>query len=422
MKICIIGSGGREHSLCYKLIQSPIISKVYCFPGNPGTENIAENVSVDINNFEEIYDEVLKHKIELLIVGPEVPLVNGIVDYFEQRNIKIFGPNKLASQLEGSKIFMKNLCDKFNIPSAKFKEIRNLKEAEEFFNVSNAPFVIKADGIAVGKGVTICNDKINAMNNINEILNGKFKTSSKVIVEEFLDGEEASYFILTDGNTYKNIGTAQDHKRIGEGDTGLNTGGMGAYSPSYLISKEIEKKIQNKIIKPTIEGMKKIGCTFKGILYAGLMIKDGEPKLIEYNIRFGDPECQVLMMRLKSDLLKLIMSTIKGNLKDEKIEWIKEPCITVVAASKGYPESFEKNIQIKNIEAFEQNEKLQIFHAGTKRAKNGELLSVGGRVLNSTVVSKDLKSAKNIAIDVLDKLDWENKYFRKDIGNKAINK
>ena len=420
MNIGIIGSGGREHSLCYKLSKSSIVSKIYCFPGNAGTENLGINLEVNINNFDEIHKQVLDYKIEFLIVGPEVPLVKGIVDYFEEKNIKIFGPSKKASQLEGSKIFMKKLCNKFNIPSAKFKEIENLEDAEVFLKNLNTPIVVKADGLAAGKGVIVCENKDSALKNINEILNGKFSSSSKVIIEEFLEGEEASYFVLTDGYNIKCIGTAQDHKRIGEGDTGLNTGGMGAYSPSYLISKEMEKKIINKIILPTINGMREIGCTYKGVLYAGLMIKNDEPKLIEYNIRFGDPECQVLMMRLKNDLLKLLIETLRGNLDHEKISWINDPCITIVAASKGYPEDFKKNVQIKNIEKINQNEYLQIFHAGTIKDKNGKILSVGGRVLNSTAISNSLKSAREIAISALDQLDGENIYFRRDIGNKVI--
>lgn len=420
MNIGIIGSGGREHSLCYKLSKSPLASNIYCLPGNAGTEEIAKNLNVDIENFDKIHELVLHYKIELIIVGPEIPLVNGIVDYFTEKNIKIIGPSKQASKLEGSKIFMKELCSKYNIPSAKYREIKNIKDADKFIKNLNTPIVVKADGLAAGKGVIICQDKSTALKNIEDILNGKFSSSKKVIVEEFLMGEEASYFVLTDGFNFKCIGTAQDHKRIGEGDTGPNTGGMGAYSPSYLISNEIEKKIIDKIINPTLNGMREMGFIYKGILYAGLMIKDNEPKLIEYNIRFGDPECQVLMMRLENDLLKLLLSTLENKVKDQNITWLNEPCITVVAASKGYPDKYEKNIQIKNIENINQNEKLQIFHAGTSRDKNKKLISIGGRVLNATVVANDLKSARKIANNTLNQLDWENIYFRTDIGNKII--
>ena len=421
MNIAVIGSGGREHSICYKLKQSNKINRLYCIPGNAGTSAISENIEIDPNDFEKIYQTVLKKKIDLLIVGPEIPLVNGIVDFFEKKKIKIFGPNKKASQIEGSKIFMKEFCEEFNIPSAKFKKIKNINQAKDIIKDFELPIVVKSDGLASGKGVTICNSRKKAIEEIDKILKGKFKTSKKVIIEEFLKGEEASYFVISDGNNFVPIGTAQDHKRIGENDTGLNTGGMGAYSPSYLINNEIEKKIKNKIITPTINGMRKKGYPFKGILYAGLMIYNSEPKLIEYNIRFGDPECQILMMRLRNDLLNLILSSVNNNLKKEKLIWTNEPGITVVAASKGYPEKFEKNYEITNIKKIKFNSKRQLFHAGTIK-KNNKILSNGGRVLNATVLSSSLSKARKIALDILNKIKFKNKYFRKDIGYKVIDR
>ena len=421
MNIAVIGSGGREHSICYKLKQSNKINRLYCIPGNAGTSEISENIEIDPNDFEKIYQTVLKKKIDLLIVGPEIPLVNGIVDFFEKKKIKIFGPNKKASQIEGSKIFMKEFCEEFNIPSAKFKKIKNINQAKDIIKDFELPIVVKSDGLASGKGVTICNSRKKAIEEIDKILKGKFKTSKKVIIEEFLKGEEASYFVISDGNNFIPIGTAQDHKRIGENDTGLNTGGMGAYSPSYLINNEIEKKIKNKIITPTINGMRKKGYPFKGILYAGLMIYNSEPKLIEYNIRFGDPECQILMMRLRNDLLNLILSSVNNNLKKEKLIWTNEPGITVVAASKGYPEKFEKNYEITNIKKIKFNSKRQLFHAGTIK-KNNKILSNGGRVLNATVLSSSLSKARKIALDILNKIKFKNKYFRKDIGYKVIDR
>tara|TARA_B100000579_G_scaffold435952_1_gene460575 strand:- start:443 stop:1708 length:1266 start_codon:yes stop_codon:yes gene_type:complete len=421
MNIAVIGSGGREHSICYKLKQSNKINRLYCIPGNAGTSEISENIEIDPNDFEKIYQTVLKKKIDLLIVGPEIPLVNGIVDFFEKKKIKIFGPNKKASQIEGSKIFMKEFCEEFNIPSAKFKKIKNINQAKDIIKDFELPIVVKSDGLASGKGVTICNSRKKAIEEIDKILKGKFKTSKKVIIEEFLKGEEASYFVISDGNNFVPIGTAQDHKRIGENDTGLNTGGMGAYSPSYLINNEIEKKIKNKIITPTINGMRKKGYPFKGILYAGLMIYNSEPKLIEYNIRFGDPECQILMMRLRNDLLNLILSSVNNNLKKEKLIWTNEPGITVVAASKGYPEKFEKNYEITNIKKIKFNSKRQLFHAGTIK-KNNKILSNGGRVLNATVLSSSLSKARKIALDILNKIKFKNKYFRKDIGYKVIDR
>ena len=420
MNIGVIGSGGREHSLCFKFSQSKNINKIYCIPGNAGTENYSENVDVDISNFDLIYEIVKKKNIELLIVGPEEPLVNGIVDFFHNKNIKIFGPSKKASQLEGSKIFMKNICKNFNIPSGKFAEVDNLDKADEFLNNVNFPIVIKSDGLAAGKGVTICNNKKEALNDINNIIQGKFKSSKKAIIEEFLDGEELSYFVITDGANFKPIGNAQDHKKIWEGDTGLNTGGMGAYSPSIIINKELEKKIIKNIIEPTLYAMKKMGCEYKGILYAGLMIKNNEPKLIEYNIRFGDPECQVLMMRLKNDLLDLILSTFNNTLSNQKILWKSENAITTVAVNKGYPETYQKNKEIKNINLINQNINQQLFHAGTKKNHKGEIIATGGRVLNATVISKDLGQARDLSLEMLDKLDWGNKFYRRDIAFKAI--
>ena len=422
MNIGIIGSGGREHAICYKINQSNSNHNIYCFPGNAGTSEISTNVLINPDNFEELYEFSIKKKIELIIVGPENPLVNGIVDFFLERNIMIFGPNKMASQLEGSKIFMKSFCINNKIPTAKYFEVTDLKSAKDFLITANFPVVVKSDGLAAGKGVTICNSIEEVLNDVRKILNGKFKSSKKVIIEEFLKGEEASYFVITDGINFKNIGTAQDHKRIGEGDTGLNTGGMGAYSPSYLINDEVEKKIIKKIIKPTIDGMRKMGMPYKGILYAGLMIHNKEPKLIEYNIRFGDPECQVLMLRMKNEILDILLSVFNNTLKEKKIIWEENPGITVVAASKGYPESFKKNVEIKNLGNLKLTNLKQMFHAGTIKNEAGNILSNGGRVLNSTVVSKTLKNARIEALNLLDELDWENKYYRRDIGFRVIDK
>ena len=422
MNIGIIGSGGREHSICFKLKQSSLVNRIYCIPGNAGTSELSENLNIDINDFEKIYREIKNKDIKLLIVGPEVPLVNGIVDYFQKKNIKVFGPNRNASRLEGSKLFMKKICKDFNIPTAKYEEITSANQAKKIINNFKFPIVVKSDGLAAGKGVTICKNKKEAIKDILEILNGKFKSSKKVIIEEFLKGEEASYFIISDGKNYLPIGTAQDHKRIGENDTGLNTGGMGAYSPSKIISKDIEKKILKKIIAPTIKAMESIGSPYKGILYAGLMIDKSEPKLIEYNIRLGDPECQVLMMRLKNDLLDLILSTFNNSLRKKKISWIKKPGITIVAASKGYPGKFDTLKEIKNLKNIKYNKSQQLFHAGTIKSKDGKILSNGGRVLNSTVIDSNLLKARKKALKILDKIKWKNKYYRRDIGFQVIKK
>ena len=419
MKVAIIGSGGREHSICYKVKQSKNLKKLVCIPGNAGTAQICENLNVDISNFNQLYDELKKKEIDIVIVGPEVPLVEGIKDFLEEKSIKVFGPSKKASQLEGSKLFLKNFCSEFKIPSARFQEVKNLSEASDCIDKFGLPIVVKSDGLAAGKGVTICNKKEEALNDVKAIFSGKFKSSKKVILEEFLKGEEASYFVITDGEDFLPIGTAQDHKRIFENDVGPNTGGMGAYSPSYLITDDIESKIINRIIKPTLAGMKKIGSPFSGILYAGLMINNGDPKLIEYNIRFGDPECQILMMRMKSDFLEIVINTIEKNLKNKKIEWYDYPGITIVASNKGYPGDYDKSTVIKNLNKIDQNENIQIFHAGTSYV-NGEIIAIGGRVLNSTVTNKSLKIARDEALRALDKLEWENKYYRRDIGWRVI--
>ena len=419
MNVCVIGSGGREHAICFKLKQSVKLNNLFCMPGNAGTAMICQNLNVDILNFDEIYKTLKKHAIELVFVGPEIPLVAGIVDYLENKGIKVFGPSMKASQLEGSKIFMKNFCKKFNIPTAKYFEVKSLTEAKKILSEFNAPIVVKSDGLAAGKGVTICNSINEALDDIDKIISGKFQSSNKVIIEEFLKGEEASYFVITDGKNFQQVGTAQDHKRVGENDTGLNTGGMGAYSPSLIINKKIEEKILDKIIQPTINGMKELGHPYTGILYAGLMIHEDEPKLIEYNIRFGDPECQALMMRLKTDLLDLINFTINQKLNEIKINWTENPSITVVAASHGYPGKFKKDIEINNLPKDTENLNEQLFHAGTYE-KNGKIFSNGGRVLNSTVSLKDLKSSRDRALELLDELDWENKYYRRDIGWRAI--
>ena len=419
MKVAIIGSGGREHSICYKVKQSKNLKKLVCIPGNAGTAQICENLNVDISNFNQLYDELKKNEIDIVIVGPEVPLVEGIKDFLEEKSIKVFGPSKKASQLEGSKLFLKNFCSEFKIPSARFQEVKNLSEASDCIDKFGLPIVVKSDGLAAGKGVTICNKKEEALNDVKAIFSGKFKSSKKVILEEFLKGEEASYFVITDGEDFLPIGTAQDHKRIFENDVGPNTGGMGAYSPSYLITDNIESKIINRIIKPTLAGMKKIGSPFSGILYAGLMINNGDPKLIEYNIRFGDPECQILMMRMKSDFLEIVINTIEKNLKNKKIEWYDYPGITIVASNKGYPGDYDKSTVIKNLNKIDQNENIQIFHAGTSNV-NGEIIAIGGRVLNSTVTNKSLKIARDEALRALDKLEWENKYYRRDIGWRVI--
>jgi phosphoribosylamine---glycine ligase len=419
MNVAVIGSGGREHALCFKLSKSQKLTQLFCIPGNAGTNEICKNIDIDYLNFDLLHSTLLKNNISLVIVGPEIPLVEGIVDYLASKNIFAFGPSKKASQLEGSKAFMKKVCQDFNIPTAAYEEFDNFEQAKKFINQSKHPLVIKSDGLAAGKGVTISQTIEQSIRCTKEILEGKFKTSKKVVIEEFLEGEEASYFIITDGENYLPIGTAQDHKRIGENDTGPNTGGMGAYSPSLLITKELQEKINKEIIEPTIIGLNKIGCSFVGILYAGLMIKDNQPKLIEYNIRFGDPECQVLMMRIDNDLIDLVLSVKNKNLLSQKIIWKEDPCITIVAAAKGYPDKYQVETEIKNLENITANSTQQLFHASTI-SKNGKILANGGRVLNATSSAANLKQARDKAHKMLNLVDWDDMYFRKDIGWRVI--
>jgi phosphoribosylamine--glycine ligase len=421
MNLAVIGSGGREHAICYKLKQSKRINKLICIPGNAGTQKIAENIKEDISNFDVLYKIIKERKIDIVIVGPEQPLVDGIVDYLDKKKIRVFGPDKFASQLEGSKSFMKDLCKKHNIPTAKFGVFSNLNEALDFINSNGVPIVVKADGLAAGKGVTICKSIDEAIKSTKEILEGKFKSSKKVVLEEFLEGEELSYFAVVDKNSYHFFGSAQDHKRVGEGDIGPNTGGMGAYSPAKLLTSQLEEKIKKKIIEPTLMAMNKLGHPYKGFLYAGLMINKGKPYLIEYNIRMGDPECQVLMMRLETDLLEVIDCLTQDKLNNLKIKWNKNSCITIVLCAKGYPNNYIKNSEIKNLSSIISDKNNQIFHAGTYK-KNNKIFSNGGRVLNITSVAESLSKARDQSLMNLKKINWTDGFFRKDIGWKAIKK
>ena len=420
MKVLIIGSGGREHALCQSLINSDQINRVYCAPGNAGTASIAENISIETKDFEKIKQFVKENNVDYVIVGPEQPLVDGIVDYLEQNNIKVFGPNKIASQLEGSKTFTKNFCKKYNIPTANFGIYESSEDAKKFLENCNFPVVIKADGLAAGKGVYICKDKKEAFIAVYEIFDGKFGLAKNILIEEFLDGEEMSFFIISDGETYNHFGTAQDHKRAQEGDKGKNTGGMGAYSPSRLESVKLNEKIINKIIEPTLEGLKKLDTTFKGFLYAGLMIINDEPFLIEYNVRMGDPECQTILPKLKTDFAKIMNACVNKNLKSIKLEWYDDKSICIVLCSKGYPDMYQNNIEIKNLDEIKLNENEYIFHAGTKN-ENGKVLSNGGRVLNFVIRSKNFENSRNKAIDLIKQINWDDGFYRKDIGFKVIN-
>jgi phosphoribosylamine--glycine ligase len=419
MKVGIIGSGGREHAICQSIKKSSKIEKIYCFPGNAGTSELAENIEIDISDFSKIKEFSISNKISLIIVGPEKPLVDGIVDFFKDTEIDIFGPDKISSQLEGSKIFTKRICEKYKIPTAKFGIFKNSIEAITFLDKTQFPLVVKADGLASGKGVYICEDKNSADVAIKEIFNGKFGVAKNVLIEEFLVGEEMSYFIISDGKEIKSFETAQDHKRVLEGDKGSNTGGMGAYSPSRLINAELEEKILNKIIEPTIKALKDIGSNYKGFLYAGLMIVNEEPYLIEYNVRMGDPECQTILPKLKTDLLEIIEACCQEKLKGLKIEWYDKKSLCVVLCSNGYPDKYNNEVLIENTEKLNLSENDFMYHAGTKKVEN-KIYSNGGRVINFVSLSSNFKESRDNIFNHINNLNWSGGFFRKDIGYKVI--
>jgi len=419
MKVGIIGSGGREHAICQAIKKSSKIEKIYCFPGNAGTSELAENVDLDLADFNKIKKFSISNDIRLIIVGPEKPLVDGIVDFFKDTEISIFGPDKVSSQLEGSKIFTKKICEEYKIPTAKFGIFENSSDAIAFLDKTQFPLVVKADGLASGKGVYICENKDDANIAVNEIFEGKFGIAKNILIEEFLAGEEMSYFIISDGKEIKGFETAQDHKRVLEGDKGDNTGGMGAYSPSRLINKVLEEKILNKIIKPTIKALQEKGSYYKGFLYAGLMIVDDEPFLIEYNVRMGDPECQTILPKLKTDLLKIIEACCDGQLKNLEIEWYDAKSLCIVVCSKGYPNQYISNILIENIERLDLAESDFVYHAGTKKIEN-KIYSNGGRVINFVSLSLNFKDSRDKIFNHIKKLNWSGGFFRKDIGYKVI--
>ena len=418
MNIGIIGSGGREHSLCSKLKESSLVDKIFCFPGNAGTETIAENINLDILDFEKIKIACEEKNIELIIVGPEKPLVDGIVEYFKKTKIKIFGPDKVSSQLEGSKTFTKKLCKKYKIPTSNFEIFNNKKSALDYLSSVKYPLVVKADGLAAGKGVYICKNQEEANEAVNEIFGGRFGKADCVLVEEFLVGEEMSYFIISDGVTHKFFQTAQDHKRVGENDTGKNTGGMGAYSPSRLYNADLDKKISEKIIKPTLNGIKDLGTNYCGFLYIGLMILNNEPYLIEFNVRMGDPECQTILPILETDLGEIILACCDKKLFNINIKWKEKKSVCVVLCSNGYPDSYQKNVNIDQIKNIKLNNDEYIFHAGTK-IKNNQYLATGGRVLNIIATTENFKKSKEKAVKILNNLDWKQGFYRKDIAYKV---
>ena len=420
MNILLIGGGGREHSIAEALSKSSKINELHCIPGNAGIEKIASCHNYDISNQQEILNFCENNNIDIVFIGPEIPLVEGLADYLNRNSFFTFGPNQKAAKLEGSKSFTKDMCKKYNIPTATYETFSNAKDALVYIDNHSIPLVIKVDGLAAGKGVIIAETRDHAINSVNEIFSGKFgNAGDEIVIEEFLDGEEASYFIISDGESFIPLTSAQDHKRIGDGDIGLNTGGMGAYSPAPIMNKELEEKTINKIIKPTIKAMNDYGSPYIGILYAGLMIKDNEPKLIEYNVRFGDPECQVIIPRLENDLVELLVNVKEKNLDNYTLKWKENFAITVVLAAKGYPESYETGDEIKGLDVIDHIDDVEIFHAGTKN-KNNKIVTSGGRVLNINGYGKNLVDAKEKAYSLVKKINWSGCYYRKDIGWRAL--
>ncbi|MCK8780683.1 phosphoribosylamine--glycine ligase [Rhizobium sp. NTR19] len=418
MKLLLIGSGGREHALAWKLAQSPKLSKLYAAPGNPGIADHAELVALDVENHDAVLTFCRETGIDLVVVGPEAPLVAGLADVLRSAGIHVFGPSAAAAQLEGSKGFTKDLCARYDIPTGAYRRFTDATSAKTYVEEQGAPIVVKADGLAAGKGVTVAMTIEEALAAIDDCFDGAFGSAgAEVVVEAYLDGEEASFFCLSDGKTALALATAQDHKRVGDGDTGPNTGGMGAYSPAPVMTDEMVARTMTEIIEPTIRGMAESGYPFTGVFFAGLMITARGPELIEYNVRFGDPECQVLMMRLKSDLLDLLYAAATGTLDQVQAEWHDDVALTVVMASKGYPGSYDKNTPIAHLPAGCDGAK--IFHAGTA-LQGDELVATGGRVLNVTATGKTVGEAQARAYALLDQVKWDNGFCRRDIGWRAI--
>jgi phosphoribosylamine--glycine ligase len=419
MNILLIGSGGREHALAWKLAASPMLTRLYAAPGNPGIAREAELVALDIADHAAVAAFCKDKAIDLVVVGPEGPLVAGIGDDLRAVGIRVFGPSKVAAQLEGSKGFTKDLCARSGIPTAAYGRFDNAGDARAYVEKMGAPIVIKADGLAAGKGVTVAMTLDEALEAVDACFEGAFGgAGASVVVEEFMTGEEASFFCLCDGKTALPFGTAQDHKRVGDGDVGPNTGGMGAYSPAPVMTPELIDRTMREIIEPTMRGMAEMGAPFSGVLFAGLMLTDQGPKLIEYNTRFGDPECQVLMMRLKDDLLVLLNAAVDGQLAHMSVRWSDETALTVVMAARGYPGTPEKGSVIRGLDKLD-GEGVQVFHAGTA-INGGALVANGGRVLNVTALGKTAGEAQPKAYAAIDHIDWPQGFYRHDIGWRAV--
>ncbi len=423
MKVLVIGSGGREHALVWKLLQSPRVEKVFCAPGNAGISEIAECINIRADDADALLNFVKYNWIDLTVVGPEVPLTAGIVDTFVKEERRIFGPDKSGARLEGSKIFAKDFMRKYGIPTAEYKTFTSYMQAEEYVRLKGAPIVIKADGLAAGKGVIVAETVDEATNALKLIMKDKAfgDAGNKVLVEQCLKGEEASFMILTDGKTVIPLATSQDHKRIFDGDKGPNTGGMGAYSPAPLITDLLQAEIMRSIINPIMNGLQREGINYRGVLYVGIMVCDGKPFVLEFNVRFGDPEAQPILARLDSDFFELLKATAEGRLKDVTVTWKDDASVCVVISSKGYPGKYEKGEKITGLDSFENDKNAVVFHAGT-RMKNGEIVTSGGRVLGVTALGQDIKTAKDNAYKAIEKIHFNGMHYRKDIADKAIKK
>ena len=420
MNILILGSGGREHALAWAVMQNPKCDKLIVAPGNAGIAQIADCASLDILSGAAVVNFCEENAIDFVIVGPEAPLAEGVADRLRDAGVLVFGPSAAAAKLEASKSFTKEICDAANAPTAGYGHFTDADAAKAHIRANGAPIVVKADGLAAGKGVIVAMDEQTALDAIDDMFGGEFGAAgAEVVIEEFMEGEEASYFILVDGEDCLAIGTAQDHKRVGEGDTGLNTGGMGAYSPAPVLSDAIAEKAMNEIIKPTMKVMADRGMPYQGVLYAGLMIKDGQPRLVEYNVRFGDPECQVLMLRLGAQALDLMQACAEGRLAEAQVNWADDHAMTVVMAAKGYPGAYEKGSVINGLDTLPETSTEMCFHAGTG-AKDGQIIATGGRVLNVTARGASLKEAADRAYAMVDQIDWPEGFCRRDIGWRAL--
>lgn len=421
MKVLVVGGGGREHALVWKLRQSPLVSAIFCAPGNAGIDELAEPVAIDSGNVADLVAFAREREIDLIVPGPELPLTLGISDEAERAGLRCFGPSRAAAQLEGSKAFTKDLLRECGIPTADYGVFEDAESARAYARQLGAPLVVKADGLAAGKGVILCDDIAAADAAIERIMAARAfgEAGDRVVIEEFLVGEEASFMAVTDGRTVLPLASSQDHKRVGDGDRGPNTGGMGAYSPAPVVTGELHQQIMDEVMHPVVAGLARRGIVYRGVLYAGMMITAGGPKVLEFNVRFGDPECQVIVARLRSDLLQLMVAAVDGGLDRIAIEWDERPAVCVVMAAEGYPDDYEKGRVIEGLDAVRDWPDGVVFHAGTAR-RDGRVVTTGGRVLGVTALGADLEAALRAAYATVEKISWSGAHYRRDIAHRAV--